>query len=444
MSYRLAIFDLDGTILDTLEDLKESTNAALAANGYPERTLEEVRCFVGNGIGKLIERAVPKGTSKEATKKTLESFKVHYGIHCADHTKPYDGIIKLLEDLRKYGIQTAVVSNKADFAVQELCSQYFPKAFDFVVGEREGIRRKPCPDSVFEVLKTLKKTAAEAVYIGDSDVDVDTAKDLLIGKTIYIQSETVRVDDANSYSGYRDIPISVNTEATVTAVGVGSQAYPVKIIFKDTQGHSYYLEVALSRTNSGMDMSDFQGEKRMKYFSNSISFTNKKLDNIESLKNRYLGATVYPKKTLSAKRAVSLENKQMESRVHLPRYTILTIKEVRMPSPGSLAILTLKDKNGISYEMKVDLKYDVITRNNNYIEDLFGFEDIHKKYPGITEKRWQIISRGDLEVGMSTDECRLSIGDPIEIVLKKDNRFENWFYNGKTLEFESGTLQRFK
>ena len=274
--------------------------------------------------------------------------------------------------------------------------------------------------------------------------DVDTAKDLLIGKTIYIQSETVRVDDANSYSGYRDIPISVNTEATVTAVGVGSQAYPVKIIFKDTQGHSYYLEVALSRTNSGMDMSDFQGEKRMKYFSNSISFTNKKLDNIESLKNRYLGATVYPKKTLSAKRAVSLENKQMESRVHLPRYTILTIKEVRMPSPGSLAILTLKDKNGISYEMKVDLKYDVITRNNNYIEDLFGFEDIHKKYPGITEKRWQIISRGDLEVGMSTDECRLSIGDPIEIVLKKDNRFENWFYNGKTLEFESGILQRFK
>ena len=108
MSYRLAIFDLDGTILDSMEDLKESTNAALAANGYPARTLDEVRCFVGNGIGKLIERAVPKGTSKEATEKTLESFKVHYGIHCADHTKPYDGILKLLEDLRKCGIQTAV------------------------------------------------------------------------------------------------------------------------------------------------------------------------------------------------------------------------------------------------------------------------------------------------------------------------------------------------
>ena len=177
MSYKLAIFDLDGTILDTLEDLKESTNAALAANGYPARTLDEVRRFVGNGIGKLIERAVPQGTSKEATAKTLESFKEHYGIHCADHTKPYDGIPKLLEDLRRCGIQTAVVSNKADFAVQELCSQYFPGAFDFVVGEREGIRRKPCPDSVFEVLKTLKKTADEAVYIGDSDVDVETARE---------------------------------------------------------------------------------------------------------------------------------------------------------------------------------------------------------------------------------------------------------------------------
>ena len=115
-----------------------------------------------------------------------------------------------------------------------------------------------------------------------------------------------------------------------------------------------------------------------------------------------------------------------------------------MPSPGSLAILTLKDKNGISYEMKVDLKYDVITRNNNYIEDLFGFEDIQKKYPGITEKRWQIISRGALEIGMTTDECRLSVGEPIEIELRKDNRFETWFYNGKTLEFENGALRRFK
>ena len=90
------------------------------------------------------------------------------------------------------------------------------------------------------------------------------------------------------------------------------------------------------------------------------------------------------------------------------------------------------------------LKYDVIVKNENYIEDLFGFGDIHQKYPAITDKHWAIIARGDLEEGMNTDECRLSIGDPVEIQLKKDSRFETWFYNGKTLEFESGILQRFK
>lgn len=182
----------------------------------------------------------------------------------------------------------------------------------------------------------------------------------------------------------------------------------------------------------------------MKYFSNAFSFTNKSLGTIESLKNKYMGMTVYPKKVLPAKRIVSFEDKQTESRVHLPRYTVLQIKDIRLSPPGSLAILSLKDNDGAIYELETDLKYDVIVRNENYIEDFFGFEDIHKKYPGITENRWQIISRGDLETGMSTVECRLSIGDPIEIELKKDNRFETWFYNGKTLEFENGTLQRYK
>ena len=147
---------------------------------------------------------------------------------------------------------------------------------------------------------------------------------------------------------------------------------------------------------------------------------------------------------MPAKRVVSLEGKQTESRVHLPRYTILNIKDINLASSGSLSVLSLEDKAGVIYELEADLKYDVIVRNANYIEDLFGFEDIQKKYPGITEKRWQLISRGELETGMSTDECRLSIGDPVEIELKKDNRFETWFYNGKTLEFENGTLRRYK
>lgn len=132
--YKLIIFDLDGTILNTLEDLADSTNYALVMNGFSKRTIEEVRTFVGNGIGKLIERAVPAGTDAEVVNKVLADFTEYYGKHCADKTRPYDGILELINILRERGYQTAVVSNKADFAVQELCEQYFPGLFDFVVG----------------------------------------------------------------------------------------------------------------------------------------------------------------------------------------------------------------------------------------------------------------------------------------------------------------------
>ena len=175
MNYKLAIFDLDGTILDTLQDLTDSTNYALESNDFPKRTMEEVRRFVGNGIGRLIERAVPAGTTEDRTAKTLEDFKRYYGKHCADRTKPYDGIMDVIEALGKKGYLTAVVSNKADFEVQELCRQYFPGMFDFVVGEREHIRRKPAPDTVLEVLEQLQVRKEEAVYIGDSEVDIQTA-----------------------------------------------------------------------------------------------------------------------------------------------------------------------------------------------------------------------------------------------------------------------------
>lgn len=176
MKYKLYIFDLDGTILDTLEDLTDSTNYALYVNHMPGHSIEEVRNYVGNGIGRLIERAVPAGTPKEAQEKVLRDFREHYGAHCTDKTKPYDGIVPLIRRLRESGCMTAVVSNKADFAVQSLCRDYFPGLFDFVVGEREGIRRKPFPDSVLEVLETLQVDRADAVYVGDSEVDIQTAQ----------------------------------------------------------------------------------------------------------------------------------------------------------------------------------------------------------------------------------------------------------------------------
>ena len=176
MNYELVIFDMDGTILDTLEDLKNSTNYALKQSGYPEHPLENIRQFVGNGIQKLIERAVPEGTSEADRQKVYEAFLAHYKVHCADNTKPYNGIPDLIIKLREAGIKTAVVSNKADPAVQDLVIEYFPNMFDVSVGEKPGVAKKPAPDAVDFVLETLSIPRERAIYIGDSDVDIATAE----------------------------------------------------------------------------------------------------------------------------------------------------------------------------------------------------------------------------------------------------------------------------
>lgn len=175
MKCKLVIFDLDGTILNTLDDLADSANAALQKAGYPSRTVEEVRGFVGNGIRKLMERIVPAGCTGEDINRVHEYFTEYYAVHCADKTRPYEGIEALIRRLHSEHVMTAVVSNKADYAVQSLCEQYFPKLFDYVVGERESVRKKPYPDSVWEVLKQLKVEKRDAIYVGDSDVDIETA-----------------------------------------------------------------------------------------------------------------------------------------------------------------------------------------------------------------------------------------------------------------------------
>lgn len=176
MKYKLVIFDMDGTILNTLDDLADSVNAVLAKHGYPVRTLEEVRLFVGNGIRRLIERAVPDGLSVENIDRVHQDFLAYYQQHCAEKTKPYEGVTELLRRLRQAGCRTAVVSNKADRAVRELCEDYFAGLFDMAVGERDGFRRKPAADSVDYVLQALDVEKEAAVYIGDSEVDVQTAQ----------------------------------------------------------------------------------------------------------------------------------------------------------------------------------------------------------------------------------------------------------------------------
>jgi len=175
MKYKLAIFDMDGTILDTLEDLQTSLNYALALHGYPTHSLDEVRSFVGNGLWNLICTASPVGLSDVELKNIFADFTEHYTVHCADKTKPYDGIIETIKAVRDLGIRTAVVSNKADYAVQDLCVQYFDGLFDAAAGERPDMQKKPAPDLVNLVLNKLGYDRKEAVYIGDSEVDLATA-----------------------------------------------------------------------------------------------------------------------------------------------------------------------------------------------------------------------------------------------------------------------------
>lgn len=175
-TYKTYIFDLDGTLLDTLQDLHASCNYALRTHGMPERSREEVRQFVGNGVKKLIERAIPDGLSNPLFEETLQTFRQHYLQHSLDNTLPYPGIMEMLEKLQEQGKRVAVVSNKFYTATQELCQHFFGNLVQVAIGEREDIQKKPAPDTVLEALRQLNVSREGAVYIGDSDVDIETAR----------------------------------------------------------------------------------------------------------------------------------------------------------------------------------------------------------------------------------------------------------------------------
>lgn len=174
--YKNYIFDLDGTLLNTLADLASSTNYALRQYGMPEHSVDDVRRFVGNGVGKLIERAIPEGLANPQYEDVLATFRKHYMLHSLDTTAPYPGIELLLHSLRSHGCNVAVVSNKFYNATVELCRHFFADTVEVAIGERENIRRKPAPDTVFEAMRQLGVSGEDTVYVGDSDVDVATAR----------------------------------------------------------------------------------------------------------------------------------------------------------------------------------------------------------------------------------------------------------------------------
>jgi HAD hydrolase, family IA, variant 1 len=170
------IFDLDGTLLSTLNDLAASTNYALRWARMPERTIEEIRMFVGNGVKLLMERAIPNGINNPKFEETYAKFREHYLEHNLDTTSPYDGVPELLCELKRRGKKLAIVSNKFYAATQDLAKHFFPDTIKVAIGERETIRKKPAPDTVLEALRQLGASKEGAVYIGDSDVDIMTAK----------------------------------------------------------------------------------------------------------------------------------------------------------------------------------------------------------------------------------------------------------------------------
>ena len=175
MKYNTYIFDLDGTILDTLLDLANAVNFAMRSKGFPERTVDEVRSFIGNGIKVLIKRSVPADTDEENYNEALEIFRKYYLEHIADYTKPYDGITDVINELKSKGCNTAVVSNKTHVAAQAVVKDFFGDIFDIVVGKMEEFPPKPEPDSLLNAIKTLGVEKSDCIYIGDSDVDVLTA-----------------------------------------------------------------------------------------------------------------------------------------------------------------------------------------------------------------------------------------------------------------------------
>ena len=191
MTYQTYIFDLDGTLLDTLGDLAAAVNYALRQHGMPEHSIDDVRRFVGNGVRKLMERAIPEGEDNPDFEATFSTFRQYYMQHSLDTTRPYEGIPETLEALKAKGCRLAVVSNKMMAATQELCHHFFPDTIEVAIGENEaaGIRKKPAPDTVFAALEELGLAGinlgeprnilghprCSAVYVGDSDVDIQTA-----------------------------------------------------------------------------------------------------------------------------------------------------------------------------------------------------------------------------------------------------------------------------
>ena len=197
MKYTTIVFDCDGTLLDTLTDLRNAVNYVLCAHDLPERSVPEVKAALGNGIAHLMRQSLPDSISEAEFNTYLDEFKAYYGEHLQDYTAPYPGMLDVLDTLRAKGYKLAIVSNKIQEGITPLNKEYFGNRLPVAIGERPGLQRKPTPDMVLQALKELGSTQDESIYIGDSEVDVATAKNsglLCIGVTWGFRDEQLHKD----------------------------------------------------------------------------------------------------------------------------------------------------------------------------------------------------------------------------------------------------------
>jgi len=176
MRYKAVLFDMDGTVLDTLADLTNAINHTLSDYGMPLLEKSQVAQYLGNGAAYLMSRAVPEGTPDALREEMLRAYQPWYDSHCAILTAPYPGIVPLMKALREAGVKQAVISNKQDTAVKQLAAQHFPGLLETAVGESETVRRKPNPDAVLAALREMGVEKRDAVYVGDTEVDLRTAE----------------------------------------------------------------------------------------------------------------------------------------------------------------------------------------------------------------------------------------------------------------------------
>ena len=197
MKYTTIVFDCDGTLLDTLTDLRNAVNYVLRAHDLPERSVPEVKVALGNGVAHLMHQSLPDSISEAEFNTYLDEFKAYYGEHLQDYTAPYPGMLDVLDTLRAKGYKLAIVSNKIQEGITPLNKEYFGDRLPVAIGERPGLQRKPAPDMVLQALKELDSTQSESIYIGDSEVDVATAKNsglLCIGVTWGFRDEQLHKD----------------------------------------------------------------------------------------------------------------------------------------------------------------------------------------------------------------------------------------------------------